>query len=61
MLDYKITVDRFVEDCKSENYKYINEYDLLAGTTIVVKSKQWISPTNESFLTYSFYAFQNFD
>ena len=60
MLDYKITVDRFVEDCKSENYKYVNEYDLLAGTTIVVKSKQWISPTNESFLTYSFYAFQKF-
>ena len=60
MLDYKITVDRFIEDCKSENHKYVNEYDLLAGTTIVVKSKQWISPTNESFLTYSFYAFQKF-
>ena len=60
MLDYNIMVDRFIEDCKSENYKYVNEYDLLAGTTIVVKSKQWISPTNESFLTYSFYAFQKF-
>ena len=60
MLDYKLTVDRFVEDCKSEDHKYVNEYDLLAGTTIVVRSKQWISPTNKSFLTYAFYAFQKF-
>ena len=60
MLDYNLTVDKFVEDCKSEDYKYVNEYDLLAGSTIVVRSKQWISPTNKSFLTYAFYAFQKF-
>ncbi len=60
MLDYNLTVDKFVEDCKSEEYEYVNEYDLLAGSTIVVRSKQWISPTNGSFLTYAFYAFQKF-
>ena len=59
MLDYKITVDRFVENCESENYKYVNEYDLLAGTTIVVKSKQWISLLM-NLPYYSFYAFQKF-
>ena len=38
MLDYKITVDRFIEDCKSENHKYVNEYDLLAGRQCEIKA-----------------------
>ena len=51
-------LDKFVEDCVSNQYSYKNEYDLLSGTSIVIKSKQWISPTNKYFKTYNFYAFQ---
>ena len=58
ILEYKIVVDRFIEDCKSKRHSYKNEYDLLAGTAIVIVSNQWISPTNQSFLTYNMYAFQ---
>ena len=57
-LEYKITLDRFVEDCVSNQYSYKNEYDLLSGTSIVIRSKQWISPSNKYFKTYNFYAFQ---
>ena len=57
-LEYKITLDKFVEDCVSNQYSYKNEYDLLSGTSIVIKSKQWISPSNKYFKTYNFYAFQ---
>ena len=57
-LEYKITLDKFVEDCVSNRYSYKNEYDLLSGTSIVIKSKQWISPSNRYFKTYNFYAFQ---
>ena len=59
VLDYSLAVDKFTEDCKSERYTYKNEYDLLAGTTIVIVSKQWISPANRSFITYNMYAFQD--
>ena len=58
ILDYKLTVDRFIENCKGKRYNYKNEYDLLAGTSIVIISKQWISPINQYFLTYNMYAFQ---
>ena len=57
-LEYKITLDKFVEDCVSDQHSYKNEYDLLSGTSIVIKSKQWISPTNKYFKTYNLYAFQ---
>ena len=57
-LEYKINMDKFVEDCVSNQYSYKNEYDLLSGTSIVIKSKQWISPSNKYFKTYNFYAFQ---
>ena len=57
-LEYKITIDKFVEDCVGDQHSYKNEYDLLAGTSVVIKSKQWISPTNKYFLTYNLYAFQ---
>ena len=57
-LEYRITIDKFVEDCVSNQYSYKNEYDLLSGTSVVIKSKQWISPTNKYFKTYNFYAFQ---
>ena len=29
-LEYKITLDKFVEDCVSNQYSYKNEYDLLS-------------------------------
>ena len=60
ILEYNLSVDTFVEKCDHSSYNYVNEYDLLAGTTIVLRSKQWISPSNESFLTYNYYAFQKF-
>jgi len=59
-LEYKITIDKFVEDCVSDQHSYKNEYDLLSGTSVVIKSKQWISPTNKYFKTYNLYAFQKF-
>ncbi len=57
-LEYNITIDKFVEDCVSDQHSYKNEYDLLSGTSVVMKSKQWISPTNRYFVTYNLYAFQ---
>lgn len=57
-LEYEITVDKFIEDCVSDQISYKNEYDLLSGSSVVIKSKQWISPTNKYFLTYNLYAFQ---
>ena len=58
ILDYKLPVDKLIETCENAKFNYVNEYDLLAGTEVVVKSKQWISPSNNSFLTYNLYAFQ---
>ena len=60
ILENNLSVDTFVEKCEHSSYNYVNEYDLLAGTTIVLRSKQWISPANKSFLTYNYYAFQKF-
>ena len=60
IVEYALLVDRYVETCVNKRYRYENEYELLSGTTIVVKSKQWISPTNRYFLTYNLYAFQQF-
>ena len=57
-LEYKITVDKFDEECVSDQHSYKNEYDLLSGTSVVIESKQWISPTNKYFRTYNLYAFQ---
>ena len=56
--EFILSVDRYVETCVSKRHKYKNKYDLLSGTTVVVKSKQWISPSNGYFLTYNLYAFQ---
>ena len=58
IVEYTLLVDRYVETCVSAKHKYINEYDLLSGTTVVIKSKQWISPINRYFLTYNLYALQ---
>ena len=60
IVEYTLLVDRYVETCVSAKHRYINEYDLLSGTTVVLKSKQWISPINRYFLTYNLYALQQF-
>ena len=60
IVEYTLMVDRYVETCVSAKHKYINEYDLLSGTTVVLKSKQWVSPINRYFLTYNLYALQQF-
>ena len=60
IVEYTLLVDRYVEICVNDQHEYTNEYDLLSGTTIVVRSKQWISPINSYFLTYNLYAFQKF-
>ena len=60
IVEYTLMVDRYVETCVSAKHKYINEYDLLSGTTVVMTSKQWISPINRYFLTYNLYALQQF-
>ena len=58
ILEYSIMADKFTETCKSSIHAYENEYYLLPGTNIVLKSKQWISPSNKSFFCYNYYAFQ---
>lgn len=60
IVEYTLLVDRYVENCVNSRHEYSNEYDLLSGTTVVVRSKQWISPINSYFLTYNLYAFQEF-
>ncbi len=60
IVEITLLIDRFIETCVNAQHQYKNEYDLLSGTTIVVKSKQWISPVNNYFLTYNLYAFQKF-
>ena len=43
IVEYTLLVDKYIETCVNSRHKYKNEYDLLSGTTVVVKSKQWIS------------------
>ena len=58
ILEYKISTTHIIENCESNYQSYTNEYYLLPETDIVLKSKQWISPINGSFITYNYYAFQ---
>ena len=60
IIEHTLLIDKYVETCINKRYRYTNEYELISGTTVVVKSKQWISPVNEYFLTYNLYAFQKF-
>jgi len=60
IVEYTLLVDRYIETCINKRHKYKNEYDLLSGSSVVVKSKQWISPANSYILTYNLYAFQKF-
>lgn len=60
IIEYTLLVDKYIETCVHAQHEYKNEYDLLSGTTVVITSKQWISPVNSYFLTYNLYAFQEF-
>ena len=60
IVEYTLLVDKYVETCVNKKYNYTNEYDLISGTTVVITSKQWISPINRYFLTYNLYALQQF-
>ena len=60
IVEHTLLVDRYIETCVNNYHKYKNEYDLLSGSSVVVKSKQWISPANGYILTYNLYAFQKF-
>ena len=60
IVEYTLLVDKYIETCVNKKYNYINEYDLLSGTRVVLTSKQWISPINSYFLTYNLYALQKF-
>lgn len=59
MVDLILETTKFREHCKSKNSRHINEFYVLPGTGIVLKSKQWISPSNGSILIYNYYAFQS--
>ena len=58
-LDIKLDTTKFTETCKAGTNSHTNEYYVLPNTSIVLKSKQWISETNGSINIYNYYAFQN--
>lgn len=57
-LALKLQTNKIIEDCDSENSKHSNEYYVLPNTDIVLKSKQWVSPSNGYIVCYNYYAFQ---
>ena len=58
-LDMRLETTKFTETCKAGTTSHTNEYYVLPNTSIVLKSKQWISETNGSINIYNYYAFQN--
>ncbi len=58
-LSITLETTKFTEICKAAKTSHTNEYYVLPNTSIVLKSKQWISATNGSILIYNYYAFQN--
>ena len=58
-LDIKLETTKFTETCKAGTTSHANEYYVLPNTSIVLKSKQWISEANGSIFIYNYYAFQN--
>ena len=59
MVDLTLETTKFYENCISKFTRHSNEFYVLPGTGIVLKSKQWISPSNGSVLIYNYYAFQS--
>ena len=58
LLDLKLKTTKFIESCVSGNTAHVNEYYVLPETSIVLKSKQWVSKENGYLLIYNYYAFQ---
>ncbi len=58
-LDLKLQTTKFIETCKADTTNHTNEYYVLPNTSIVLKSKQWISETNGSVIIDNYYSFQN--
>ena len=58
-LDIKLETTKFTETCKAGTTSHANEYYVLPNTSIVLKSKQWISEANGSIFINNYYAFQN--
>ena len=58
---FNLTIEttKFKEICRAGSVKHTNEYYVLPGTNIVLKSVQWISEANGSIIIYNYYAFQN--
>ncbi len=58
---FNLTIEttKFKEICRAGSVKHTNEYYVLPGTNIVLKSVQWISEANGSIMIYNYYAFQN--
>ena len=59
MVDLTLGTTKFSENCISKFMRHSNEFYVLPGTRVVLKSKQWISPSNGSVLIYNYYAFQS--
>ena len=58
-LSMTLETTKFTEICQAGSVSHTNEYYVLPGTNIVLKSKQWISETNGSIIIYNYYAFQS--
>ena len=58
-LDMKLDTTKFTETCRAGTISHTNEYYVLPNTSIVLKSKQWISEANGSINIYNYYAFQS--
>lgn len=58
-LEMKLETTKFTENCKAGTTSHDNEYYVLPNTSIVLKSKQWISEANGFMIIYNYYAFQN--
>ena len=58
-LGLKLETTKFTETCLAETTSHTNEYYVLPNTSIVLKSKQWISEANGAIMIYNYYAFQN--
>lgn len=59
ILNIHLNTTKFTETCNSESRNHENYFFVLPGTNIVLKSKQWISPSQGSLFIYNYYAFQN--
>ena len=58
-LSITLETTKFTEICKASATSHTNEYYVLPNTSIILKSKQWISEANGSIIIYNYYAFQN--